>query len=1155
MGNSLSAEAPWRGQRTSQKLSKPKTGNPSAAGLLSPNSALNPARPSPAARRLSLPQSSTPSPSPILSETDPTISAGMPSSEKGTESGQRLSWRLFRSNSSKEFFGRRRRSNSVEVSSSQQEHWSSRANSFRNATEDAYYGQVPIQGTLSMNASRTSFNYDFGSYEAKRLLNLVEEPSHENYMVVSENRVHISETMRSDVRDRRPSIPDIAPTITQTNSDISLYTPMRRRSLMTPGVATREVWVDPTPSKPRTRYSLPSTPARRESMESMGVGTINLSPPMPSIDPFPRALTPCEAEYKQTGAFKHGTLRITNGSPARSPSRDPDAGIKPENLETRLAGGLADDYFGTSGATLNESIQLQPTGTTVETVEDQATGKYPNPPENFISSLVDPASFVRPQSPPQVPPEHQASHLACDEASNIPQIQVTSKHTAVEDKLFEDEQNEYTSSEVLDVRVDTNAKSRPPRPKLIAEARNSREISRSDSGIASPASETSYAPLSKADSGYSSSVSLRSFSSKPPAPEKERVSDIEVEEIATDNNTEQSVQASESEVASPVTMAASVAISKRYDEMSPPPVPMKDPHLIALSSPKASGELSPAFRQNSKSQNVQLPERTLSPGLARNQARRTVETYHTSLRSPTSPNSNINSSTGFRKSSKLQRFLSGGRAPLIIHSSHPTGYAGVPGVPGDMQAKLQGHAGLKPIPFRKLALKSAASKETLGTILSVGSAELLQDDEISTNGSSNQSKDSDWSNATPYSIESTIARTGSSAVPKKPIRRKPVPIRIQGSIVTQESIESSIATRGSYERDSIIRIASPNGTTERTYESLRVVRSNENSRYSVPISRLTRPSTATSHATRDLGATDVRRSYELTRDKSHSATSLELPPAMPSAKLSKSPPPVSMRTRNMGPLRIPPPLRSQSTPPESMSRSGRPPYSRGGSREGSFKNVRIPGASTSDDSVVFRTPSRENLRAQALAQAYHFEPPSVVPVTNNSYPTGFNKGAAGVRAPSWEVQMDHGPTLSRRPSTDSGRRSSFTSQSSQRSAATTGPSFFRQQQYSQPSLPLRRRSSYDDYNLVRQDSFVRDNGPYPSMSRNGQEIVTDPLSGRSLSMPQQWDQQWGQPMRKPPYVPRPHHRHRSMDQYGNPTPYRILHSYNSPAYRNVPIWR
>jgi hypothetical protein len=46
----------------------------------------------------------------------------------------------------------------------------------------------------------------------------------------------------------------------------------------------------------------------------------------------------------------------------------------------------------------------------------------------------------------------------------------------------------------------------------------------------------------------------------------------------------------------------------------------------------------------------------------------------------------------------------------------------------------------------------------------------------------------------------------------------------------------------------------------------------------------------------------------------------------------------------------------------------------------------------------------------------------------------------------------------------------------------------------------------------------------------------------------------------PPHVPRvAHHRNRSMGDrngqgHGQDVPYRVLHSYNSPAYRHAPIW-
>lgn len=142
MGNSLSAEAPWRGQRTSQKLSKPNTGNPTTAGLLNHNGAFNPARSSPVARRLSLPTAPSPVPFLDLPETDHVVSTSELGGGRETGSGSRLS-RLFRSNTSKEVPRYRKRSSSI-VSGSQQGHWSSRTNSMRNGSEEVVnYGHVP----------------------------------------------------------------------------------------------------------------------------------------------------------------------------------------------------------------------------------------------------------------------------------------------------------------------------------------------------------------------------------------------------------------------------------------------------------------------------------------------------------------------------------------------------------------------------------------------------------------------------------------------------------------------------------------------------------------------------------------------------------------------------------------------------------------------------------------------------------------------------------------------------------------------------------------------------------------------------------------------------------------------------------------------------
>ncbi|KAI1408567.1 hypothetical protein F5Y13DRAFT_172277 [Hypoxylon sp. FL1857] len=1133
MGNSLSAEAPWRGQRTSQKLSKPKTGNPTAAGLLSSTGVSNSARPFQSARRLSLPHASSPTASPMLPEAVPPIPASVPSEKKGLELGSRISRRLFRSNTSKEFPSRRQRSSSVEVSSPQQEHWSHTASSLRNGPEDGYnYGQPHIQASLSMNTSRTSFNYDLGSYEAQRLLNLVEEPSYEDNSVVSENQMHISEAMRSDLRNRRPSLPETAPAMTRVGSEVSLYTPMRRRSLMTPGIATREVPQDPVPSIPKTRYSLPPTPARRQSVEAMGIDPITF-PPLPlDLEPVPRVLTPCEADYKQTGAFKHGTLRITNGSPARSPvrspvrspARAPSDAIKPEGIEDL---SLKGDSFATENLDPSNNVEINLSSIGVEKAEVQSTNSSLSPLGGAAPDIEVSPYSLEPQTYPQLPPEPQISApRPNDDTLKIPEIQVTSKHTAVEDALFDDEQNEFSSVEVLDVRVDTNAKSLPARPKLTLGERSSREISRSDSGIASPASEYSHAPLSKADSGYSSSVSIRSLSSKLPAPEKDRTSDIEVD-VMNDAN-RKSLRSEEPEVTSPAVTAVNIVNYESFQETSPPPVPMKDPHLLALASPKGSGELSPSRQQSPKLPSPpkykQVPERILSPNSARSHVSRVIETHRASSLSPTGSNSPLSISTGFRKPGKLQRFLSGNRAPLTVHNTHPN---------------------------KRLALKSAASRETLGTILSVGSAELLQDDDVPPKSSGGKLRAQDRNQGTSVSIGSPITPT-SYTFTKKPIPRKPVPIRSKDPGITEGPAKPRLLFGGNEITQATLR-----GSNERAFGSTKLVMTNDR-RHSAPIPRPIRPNTMTSHVEGALKAANASTaiSYELVQDKSHSTTSLDLSPVTPNVKLSRSPPPVSMRTRNMGPLRIPPPARSQSTPPESMKRPARSSYSRRGSREG-LRTPQLTSAFTSGPTPVSRKSSRESFDNYSSAQPYHYaEQPSGVPVPNMPRPMNLKPENGVRRIPSWNVQVDHGPSLSRRSSSEYSRRSSLASQSSQRSSATTDPSLFRPQYYSNPDLPsLHRRSSYDEYNLMPRESCIRDNGPYPSLSRNGLAVVSDPWSGRSMSMPQQSEQEWDQPIRHPLHPPRRHIRHRSLDQYGNPMPYRVLHSYNSPAYRNVPIWR
>ncbi len=177
----------------------------------------------------------------------------------------------------------------------------------------------PMTSWLPPAGSRTSWNYDLTSYEAQRLLNLVEESHIERLTGMSETKMTV--VTEATWKSSNPVKP-IVTTISRANSDMSLYTPVRRRSVIqTPGIATRSNSARPSSRARNYRHSVPPTPSlsRQHSFESHRSGVSSM-PPLPLslgigfLDSAPRAVTPREDEYQSIGAFKLGTLRITNGT-------------------------------------------------------------------------------------------------------------------------------------------------------------------------------------------------------------------------------------------------------------------------------------------------------------------------------------------------------------------------------------------------------------------------------------------------------------------------------------------------------------------------------------------------------------------------------------------------------------------------------------------------------------------------------------------------------------------------------------------------------------------------------------------------------------------------------------------------------------------------
>ncbi|KAI1076994.1 hypothetical protein F5B20DRAFT_553740 [Whalleya microplaca] len=1173
MGNSSSTEAPKRGPRTAQKLTKPRTGNPGTAGLLSPHGLPGSLRHSSSTRRPSLLRSSSALPSPKLPEADAMVMASLLDDKKESEPRNRASRQLSRSLSIQESPAHHQRSQSLGVVPSSQDRRLSRANSLRIEHEGSpNHSQVRIQGNLSRNGSRTSVNYDPSSYESKRLLNLVEEPSHENNSIASANHSQTSEVAWRNSNSRRPSISGTTPAITRDNSETSLYTPMRRKSLaMTPGIATRAARTDSVTSVPRTRYSLPSTPAGRDSTESTSVGATYFPPYAADAEPVPRVVTPCEAEYKQTGVFKLGTLRITNGSPVGSTSHDSNGGERDvEGHDVSPVDRPAKAYLGAEHSAASGNTGTIPCATATEqaNVRDANNSSIVAPCPMRVTRGSTP-TVVAQQQPthpvilPQFSPENPLSPLSADgdEMKSL-ELQTTSKHTAVEDELFEAEDQEYSSAEVLDVRIDPNAKSLAPPPKSTSEGELSRDISRSDSGIVASPSDFSPKHLSKADSGYSSNISLRSFSSsRPPVPEKDHPSESNIED-ATKVAVKDTLLTGQSKSTNHTASAPKAVLPKPLREEPPPPV-AKDHFPTTLPGPKTSGELSPLSRQNLRFLTFSwAPECTSSSSTnGRGKLGDTRESLGSSPLSPTNSttfNSTLSIGNASRKAGKLQRLLSGARAPLTVHNIHPVEKEGVPPVPKDVQAKLEERARVLPISFRRYNLKSATSRETLGTILSVGSAELRDTDtpRVSSvpNNNANTSRSGlevvDRKQVMPApSIGSTVANAASPVLAKKPITRKPVPIRNK----PREEQHESARQLESEEYNSRPR---PSGTSHAAgYQSLRreasdstlAVMEKEKDKYSTSTSRAVRSRTII-----ELSNGNPKVPFELSRlvkgaiqNEAPSGTSLELPPAISNGTSSRTPPPVSMRTRNKS--RASPVPRSHSTPPGVMNMPGGLSLSRRGSREGIHSYPPAEDNLSQHDTAVSKKPSQENMQSYSPTQT-QFNPNGyyTAPTRENGRSMSFGSQFREHRVPNWDVQTDHGGPISRQASSDHIRRDSLTRQSSQQNLS----SFWQQQPPGSNVQLLRRQSSYDGYSYLPLDDIVQDNGPYPSMSRNGQKYASDPRSGRPMPMSQQWDQT-GQ---YHPHVPRGHHRHRSMEHHSKGAPYRVLHSYNSPAYRNVPIW-
>ncbi|KAJ4386461.1 hypothetical protein N0V93_009357 [Gnomoniopsis smithogilvyi] len=303
--------------------------------------------------------------------------------------------------------------------------------------------------------SRASWAYDLSSYEAQRVLSLV--PDRSMPLPRSQTSISLSGNRIDSMPRRRASMyaqPQSAP-ISRSNSELSLHPPMRRRSLIqTPGVATRP---NPGPTTARStrsslRHSHPPTPSMSrqpsthfEESDSDFLSFAPLSIPKGTSCEVPGLATPKDIDYSITGAFKFGTLRITNGSPVLTP--DPTRFLSKEAEEAK-SDSKSKDYFAAEtereivkpSEDVDHPLVSVQSESTLETVGAEASemqksqldsvGEEPTP---SLSILVPDINLG------QIPMDPQSSLNNTVQDHPPSPLMTQSKLMAADDDLFEDQ--------------------------------------------------------------------------------------------------------------------------------------------------------------------------------------------------------------------------------------------------------------------------------------------------------------------------------------------------------------------------------------------------------------------------------------------------------------------------------------------------------------------------------------------------------------------------------------------------------------------------------------------------------------------------------------------------------------------------------------------
>ena len=520
-------------------------------------------------------------------------------------------------------------------------------------------------------------------------------------------------------------------------SDAEMLVPIRRRSLLQHGIATRPNFMadDPRsalPSQMRLPHEMQNYYYNPEKPTESPLSALEMLGPNTAFAvPGPRTETPTDLGH--TGAYKLGSLRITNGPASPAPSideRSSSLGAEEKYEEARKSVKKA-HHKGLSKRSNTLSVPTEASKTpwivnsssplrqAYATEFVQLTIDIPSPTfELFDFNTTERLTKDSPTRSADLAHEYQqeiASSPFSFENSPLPspKLESTSKHTAMEDHLFEAEMCTPTIENTprFQSSFDSGYEGGP-----IRKVKGPRE---------QPPK-----PLAKADSGYSSNMSLRSFKkeSSPAVPPKDSPPTLIRDSFTRVPSSSYSVNStitlgSETMVTQErIVVAATPA--KAFNtaaELPSPPVPRKSreqaeaanlskPHL-EVPAPKASrrkslpaiAKVAQEMRESSPADSEKSTSTASSSIWQRKKLNKRPQSYQPPVAQP------VYTVQAFRTPSEQFRIP----VPPVEARQHlDQRVAGFPiaSIPNTFS--------------RSSRLRHSSSKETLGTIFSVGSLEI-----------------------------------------------------------------------------------------------------------------------------------------------------------------------------------------------------------------------------------------------------------------------------------------------------------------------------------------------------------------------------------------------------------------------------------------------